>query len=59
MTRWARIADAVRVIIGVPSYARYCEHMAVHHPERAPMTEREFFVARQKARYEGGQGKCC
>ena len=59
MIALARIAEAVRVIVGVPSYRLYGEHMAAHHPEREPMDERAFHHARQKARYEGGAGRCC
>lgn len=57
--RLAATAEAVRVIVGVPSYRRYREHMLAHHPERAVLSERAFFNARQKARYEGGGGRCC
>lgn len=59
MTRLARLAEAIGVIVGVPSYAAYCAHMAAHHPDRAPMSERAFHAARQEARYEGGSGRCC
>ncbi|USU13854.1 CstA-like transporter-associated (seleno)protein [Sphingomonadaceae bacterium OTU29THOMA1] len=56
----ARLSDAVRVIIGVPSYRLYREHMAHHHPDDAPMSRGEFFDARQQARYSGkGGGRCC
>jgi uncharacterized short protein YbdD (DUF466 family) len=55
-----KVADAVRVIVGVPSYRAYCEHMARHHPEGRVMTAAEFFRNRQDARYNrAGGGRCC
>lgn len=57
--RWAALVEAIRVVVGVPSYGRYCEHMMAHHPDQAILSERAFFNARQKARYEGGGGRCC
>jgi uncharacterized short protein YbdD (DUF466 family) len=50
---------ALRIILGLGSYAAYRDHMAKCHPEREPMSEKEFFRARQQARYGGGQGRCC
>lgn len=60
MPRLERLVEAVRLIVGVPSYRRYREHMAARHPEQPVMSEAEFFNARQAARY-GGQngGRCC
>ncbi|MBB3939168.1 uncharacterized short protein YbdD (DUF466 family) [Novosphingobium fluoreni] len=53
-------AENAKVILGVPSYRLYREHMARHHPERALMSEAQFFRNRQDARYgKGGGGKCC
>jgi uncharacterized short protein YbdD (DUF466 family) len=57
---WRRIGEAGALILGVPPYRRYCEHMALHHPEQSPMTPAEFFRNRQEARYAGrGKGRCC
>lgn len=54
------LADAIRLIVGVPSYRRYLEHMAEHHPDARAMTRGEFFNARQQARYGGRNGgRCC
>ena len=59
LTRLSAIAEAVRAIVGVPSYARYLDHMTRHHPDRPAMSEAEFFRDRQDARYRGGGGRCC
>ena len=55
-----RIADVVKVIVGVPSYRIYCEHMERRHPGEAIMSAAEFFRNRQDARYARGKGtRCC
>jgi len=55
-----RAADAARVIVGVPSYRVYCEHMRQCHPDRPVLTQAEFFRDRQDARYARGRGgRCC
>ena len=57
---WARAVETARLMVGVPSYVAYCEHMQQHHPERTVMSETEFFRNRQEARYGGrGGGRCC
>jgi uncharacterized short protein YbdD (DUF466 family) len=58
--RFERFWEAVRLIVGVPSYRRYCEHMAAHHPGEPVMSAARFFNARQEARYGGKNGgRCC
>ncbi len=55
-----RAADTARLMVGLPSYDRYLEHMAERHPEAEPMTRRAFFRDRQEARYGArGGGRCC
>ena len=56
---WRRSVRIARQIIGVPDYDTYIAHLRAHHPERALPTYREFFDARQDARYKGGGGRCC
>jgi uncharacterized short protein YbdD (DUF466 family) len=56
------LRDGARLMVGVPSYDTYVEHMRKAHPDRAPMTYAEFFRDRQDARYGvGGRGgfRCC
>lgn len=60
MSAWlARLAATVRRIIGAPDYAAYVAHVRACHPERAPMSEREFVTERLNARYEKPGSRCC
>ena len=54
------LGQAAKMMIGVPDYDNYVEHMRVTHPDQTPMTYEEFFRDRQDARYGGkGGAKCC
>ena len=54
------LGQAAKMMIGVPDYDNYVEHMRVNHPDQTPMTYEEFFRDRQDARYGGkGGAKCC
>jgi uncharacterized short protein YbdD (DUF466 family) len=56
------LCDGGRLMVGVPNYQAYVEHLRERHPDRAPMSEVEFFRDRQRARFgEGGRGgfRCC
>jgi len=53
------IVRSARLAVGVPDYARYCEHVARHHPDRAPMSREAFFRERMSARYGRGRSRCC
>jgi uncharacterized short protein YbdD (DUF466 family) len=56
----ARLRDAAHLMVGLPSYDAYLQHMAVHHPDRQPMDRVAFFRDRQQARYGGRNGgRCC
>ena len=50
------------MLVGVPDYDNYVEHMRNRHPDLPAMSYEEFFRERQQARY-GGDGKggmrCC
>lgn len=56
------LGQAARMLIGIPDYDNYTEHMRVNHPDQPVMSYEEFFRERQQARY-GGDGKggmrCC
>jgi uncharacterized short protein YbdD (DUF466 family) len=55
-----RVAETARLMVGLPPYANYCEHMASHHPGEPLMSEAEFFRNRQDAHYgAGGARRCC
>ncbi len=49
------LGQAAKLMIGMPDYDNYVEHMRVNHPDQTPMTYEEFFRERQDARY-GGKG---
>ncbi|MER0204269.1 MULTISPECIES: YbdD/YjiX family protein [Nitrosomonas] len=54
-------AQSLRLMVGMPEYSTYVDHMKSTHPDRAIMTYEEFFRERQEARY-GGKGRlnrCC
>ncbi len=54
------LGQTLRLMVGVPDYDGYLEHMGKNHPDQTPMTYAEFFKNRQDARY-GGRGRvgCC
>ncbi|GAA0471056.1 MULTISPECIES: YbdD/YjiX family protein [Tatumella] len=56
------LGQAARMLVGVPDYDNYVEHMRNRHPDLPAMSYEEFFRERQQARY-GGDGKggmrCC
>ena len=56
------VKQTSRMMIGVPDYDYYVQHMKRTHPDQPIMTYEEFFVNRQNARYGiGGKGgfRCC
>jgi uncharacterized short protein YbdD (DUF466 family) len=56
---WRRAVQTARLMIGVPDYDTYVEHMRRNHPEREVMTYARFFDERLQARYRKGGGRCC
>lgn len=56
------LGQAARLMVGMPDYDNYVEHMRRKHPGQPVMSYEEFFRERQEARYGGGKGKpfrCC
>ena len=56
------LADALRLMVGVPNYGAYVAHRQATHPDEPVMDYEAFFRERQQARYGGGQGRigrCC
>ncbi|MCH5313943.1 MAG: KCU-star family selenoprotein [Helicobacter sp.] len=47
------------LLVGMPSYDKYIEHMRIYHPDRIPKTQKEFFADALKAKYGAGRAKCC
>lgn len=67
--RFVKVWNVVRVIyrrsdrflhllVGMPSYDKYLEHMRLHHPEVIPKTQREFFKDAIEKKYGAGRTKC-
>ena len=55
----ARLRSGLKQITGMPDYAGYLAHMAEGHPDRRPVSEREFFDQYVNARYGDGASRCC
>lgn len=54
------LGQAAKLMIGIPDYDNYVQHMKLTHPEKTPMSYEEFFKERQEAKYSGKGGfKCC
>jgi uncharacterized short protein YbdD (DUF466 family) len=57
----AYLGQTARLMVGLPDYDNYLNHMQVNHPDLPVMSYEAFFRERQDARY-GGNGriaKCC
>lgn len=57
----AYLGQTARLMVGLPDYDYYLNHMQITHPEQTVMSYKEFFRERQEARY-GGKGRierCC
>ncbi|CQJ52047.1 CstA-like transporter-associated (seleno)protein [Yersinia intermedia] len=52
-----RVAQSFRLMVGVQDYGNYVNHMHRHHPDTAPMTEREFHRYCLDARFPSKAGK--
>jgi len=69
--RWRAIDDArralhdllcaVRQVVGAPDYARYLEHHVARHPDRAPLSPREYYADFLTWRFGSGGSptRCC
>ena len=59
---YRHLRDGCRLMVGMPSYEAYLDHMRRHHPGEAPMSFEAFFRDRQAAHYGGrgrGASRCC
>ncbi|HZH43621.1 MAG TPA: CstA-like transporter-associated (seleno)protein [Lysobacter sp.] len=56
---WRIACQTARMAIGVPDYDAYVAHVRDSHPERMPMSRKEFFRERMTARYGRGRSRCC
>lgn len=53
------LGQTAKLMVGVPDYDTYVQHMRTTHPDQTPMTYEAFFRDRQAARYGEGKGPCC
>ncbi|MDO9311865.1 MAG: YbdD/YjiX family protein [Nitrosomonas sp.] len=56
-----QLSQSLRLMVGVPEYSTYVDHMRIAHPDRPIMSYEEFFRERQEARYgsKGRLNRCC
>ncbi|HWJ07278.1 MAG TPA: YbdD/YjiX family protein [Steroidobacteraceae bacterium] len=54
-----RLRRALRGLFGMPDYPRYLEHMQRCHPDRSPLSEREFHRHAIDRRYGASRARCC
>lgn len=59
-TLWQRLQQSFRLMVGVPDYQNYLEHMKKHHPDLTPMDAKTFYRYCVDARYpsSGNMKKC-
>ncbi|WP_242284023.1 YbdD/YjiX family protein [Bacillus cereus] len=59
---WRERKRFISLLVGVPSYEVYVEHMKKHHPEEEVLCQKQFFAEAQEARINAKGGKisrCC
>ena len=56
-----QLSQSMRLMVGMPEYSTYVEHMKTAHPDQSVMSYEEFFFLRQEARYgsKGRLNRCC
>ena len=60
-TLWTRLQQSFRLMVGVPDYQTYLEHMKKNHADLVPMDAKTFYRYFVDARYpsaNGGLKKC-
>ncbi|HQV89187.1 MAG: YbdD/YjiX family protein [Nitrosomonas sp.] len=57
----SQLSQSMRLMVGMPEYSTYVEHMKTAHPDQPVMSYEEFFRERQEARYgsKGRLNRCC
>jgi len=54
------LLGAVRQIVGAPDYQRYLAHHVARHPERSPLSQREYYAEFLSWQFgSGGPTRCC
>lgn len=46
------------LLVGMPSYDKYLEHMSKNHPDKIPKSQKEFFKEALEKKYGAGSSKC-
>ena len=56
-----QLSKSLRLMVGMPEYCTYVDHMKMAHPDQSIMSYEEFFRERQEARYgsKGRLNRCC
>lgn len=49
----------INLLVGMPSYDKYVEHMKTVHPDQEILSRSDFFKEALDARYKGGFTRCC
>ncbi len=50
--------NVLGTVLGMPNYEKYLEHVRTHHPEKKPMSRKEFYKAFQEGK-DGKINRCC
>ncbi len=56
------VCDGARLMVGQGNYAAYVAHAQARHPDKPPMSERDYFRNRENARFGVGNTngfRCC
>ncbi|MDV3219929.1 YbdD/YjiX family protein [Intrasporangium sp.] len=53
------VVDYLRAVVGADAYDRYCAHLATHHPDREPPSEKQFWREHMDWLEKHPQGRCC
>ncbi len=53
------LGQAAKLMVGLPDYDTYVQHMKNTHPDQPIMSYEEFFIENQERRYGKGGGRCC
>lgn len=56
LTLMKRLQQSFRLMVGVPDYPTYLDHMTKNHPDLEPMDEKTFFRYCVEARYPNAKG---
>ncbi|WP_028401321.1 YbdD/YjiX family protein [Ectobacillus panaciterrae] len=54
--------EFISLLVGVPSYEKYVQHMKERYPGEPILSEKAFFADVQKAKFDAKEGKisrCC